>query len=119
MIVLSRSKNAAAGGVLDDGPDTSSELARSVDRGGHGSRAGIRRWTAQPLGAIMDGRRGQVPNRATVGCPARPGEVQLNPPELNHRRPPSIPPDGGRPIGTPAQDGAPPPARNGVAFREN
>ena len=105
MIVLSRSKNAAAAGELDDGPDTSSELARSTGGGGGRCSAGIRRWTPCNRSAQSwpDVAR-QGPDRATVGCPARPGEVQLNPPELNRRRPPSIPPDGGRPVRSPWAD---------------
>jgi hypothetical protein len=45
MIVLSRSKNAAAAGGFDDGPDMSSELARSTGGGGGGCLGRIRRWT--------------------------------------------------------------------------
>src|SRR6185436_11854630 len=95
-------------GGLADGPDTSDELARSTGgdaAGCTGCRDGDPQVDpVQPLGAITARRRGQGPDRATVDCPARPGEVQLNPPELNRRRPPSIPPDGGRPVRSPWAD---------------
>ena len=107
MIVLSRSKNAAAAGGFGERTGhvkRACQIDRRCARGRVSPARGTAGGRRAPLSAIMAGRRGQGPDRATVDCPASPGEVQLNPPELNRRRPPSIPPDGGRPVRSPWAD---------------